>query len=186
MFQPFDLIFPWGTALVAIGLCAWGLVKSKSTVASLICALCIIAFVAPVAALYTMRYLSLRYDYQTIQGMKVVGGKVNTCTADEVIPWEAWTRTFWLKIYPEFCINEANKNAYLVCKDTETTESSLRRFVKGYAWNHTAVITYKPSEPKRTESLFIHEFSHLILFECMGSLDGDEHHTMFKKVGLGH
>lgn len=186
MFSYFDLIFPWGTALLACTLGIWGFLKTTIKPAKIICLLFALVFTLPVPILYATRAAYQKYDYQTPHGMKVRQGELNHCDRENVEVWEKWTRDFWLKTYPEFCINEANRQAFLICKDTQTTESKPGRFVKGYAWEHTAVITYKPGNPAYTESLFKHEFSHLILFECLGSVDGDLHHRLFKDMELGH
>lgn len=186
MFNAFDLVTPWGTAILALVLGIWGFVKGTTKPAKVISLLTSLVFLLPLPVIYGMRFASHRYDYETVAGMRVRQGEVNRCEADEVVQWEDWTRKFWLRHYPAYCIDTANRQALLVCKDTEITETAVGRFVRGWAWKHTAVITYKPDKPRYTESLFKHEFSHLILFECAGSLDGDTHHNLFKKKGLGH
>jgi hypothetical protein len=186
MFQVLDIVFPWGTAFLATFLCVLAALATQNPAAKIICALCCAVFILPVPVLYGIRYTSQHYDYQTPQGLKVRRGKINRCDPADVTKWEQSARDFWLKTYPAFCIDQANSGALLVCLDTPSTESTLGRFVRGYAWQKTAVITYQQGNPRYTESLFLHEFSHLVLFSCLGNTDQEVHHRLFKDLALGH
>lgn len=184
MFSFFDLVFPIGTAAIALFLCIWGILKTDKTVAKFICAITAAVFVLAIPAVYLMRYSSSKYDWGTFRGMRVVQGKLNKCEQSTVQSWENDLVGLWGKVMPLVTVVESLNKKYLICKDEERLSlEGVERFFRGYSTDAAAVIGWR--DLAYAKSLYRHEVSHLILSYSGVPYDESIQHQKMKEANLG-
>ena len=184
MWNWFDLIFPWGIGLLAMVLGIWGAIKGKTMPAKVISVVTGLIFIAGVPVTYGMRMAGTSYDYETMRGLRVRAGKINTCPKAEIQKLETDLVAFWAPKYPGKDVGSLLKGKYLICKDEEKLSiSQFEMFFRGYSTNTTAVIGWKDSNYRN--SLFRHEVTHLIFFGLGIPWDEAAHHKLMADSKLG-
>lgn len=185
MFSPWDLAFPIGVGLLALGFCIWGFVRAENRVGKVVSLLTALAFLLPIPGVYITRTLSLKSDYVTSRGLRVRQGTKKQCLQEEVQAWENELILFWTHTYPKASLTIEDK--LLVCKDEEKLSLPwLERFFRGYSTWEVATIGYRAGDSTYTRSLFFHEVSHLILTNSGIPYDEKTQHNIFQKEGLGY
>jgi hypothetical protein len=206
LFRPLDLVVPLGSCLLAAGLCMMGVMGQYPTPAKIVCAVTGLLFLATPVVWYIMRWVGIRYDYQTVQGIFVRRGKVNRPEKPAVEKWtdelvQFWSDSEMSKVYKlnTTAILLAISNVWATFSDMDKVEvprpSGLRGFVVGYA-REAEVLICLPMisggsgnahilEEEAIHSLFKHELSHIIIGKQTGITGEEEHHRIFRDNNLG-
>jgi len=184
MFHPIDLIAPIGICLLTVFLCVLGFIRTQKYQAKIVCVLTALVFVSSIPFFYFMRWNSRKADYVTEQGVRVRQGKKNKCEKKYVTEQVQWVINWWQERYLTKDVAKALDDKLLVCVDA-IKMSVLDRWVGGFAWGSMAVVGWD-GNPEYTTSLIRHELSHFAAHACGHQMDEEEHHKLFKKLGLGH
>lgn len=184
LFRPFDLVFPIGSAVLALALGAWGLVAAPTAGGKAASAGMAVAFLAPLIGLYLWR-ASAREHHYVAQGVLVRLGKKHSPTKPQVTEWVAWVIDFWSAYYDRPEVRKALDGVLVVYADVLKL-GSPGRWMAGYNTGSTAVIGYAQGDWERSRRLTIHELSHSVLMEVEPQMVWEAHHAYFAQKGLGH
>jgi hypothetical protein len=180
-FHPLDLVFPWGIALVAMGLCVWGTVASPSIGAGAACAGTGLLFGASIPLWYVARSTKRSYDFavtgQYGEKLYIIGRRA---PADGIAVWLNSVVDFWVS---------AGRTTPAKARDAvdglfvwfleEEKVNVFGRWAAGWTTSTDVCICNRGADA----SLLRHELSHHIV--ASGGWDEAEHHAIFEKVGLG-
>lgn len=199
-FTPLDLLAPIGICLGAAALCFVGgiLPKEAPLAARIISIATGVLFLCGIPLWYFVRGKMLKPDFSTKHGLRIkLGKEVNRPTVEAIEKWTDDAVAFWanrvdrnnrgLKQQSKEEIYN-NINGVLVVFVDRAKLTKMQYVMAGYTDGYSEIfIGYKSKPADRTEKLFRHELSHVILCKMgLGAWDGgDEHHIIFREEKLG-
>lgn len=184
LFRPFDLVFPIGSAVLALALGVWGLLAAPTAGGKVASAGMALAFLAPLIALYLWRAAARKHHF-VAWGVLVRQGSKHRPDRQVAASWVLTVVEFWSKHYSETKVMAALDGVLLVYADVLKL-GSPGRWMAGYNTGTTAVVGYAQGDWERSRSLTIHELSHSVLMGVEPQMPWEQHHAYFKQKGLGH
>jgi hypothetical protein len=184
LFRPFDLLFPIGSAVLALALGLWGLWAAPTAGGKAASAGMAVAFLAPLIGLYLWRAKLREHDF-VAWGVLVRLGKKHRPDRQAVAEWAQTVVTFWAAHYGEARVLASLDGVMLVYVD-QLKLNVAGMWAAGYNTGQTAVIGYAQGDWERSRSLTVHELSHSVLMGVEPQMAWETHHDYFRQKGLGH
>ena len=183
LFHPFDLIFPIGLGIAALGLGIWAAIASDAPpVGKIIAVATGLVFASMNIVIYVWRAKARKSDFIT-SGVRVRMPKrvpgAQPLKARDVNNWIDWVIHFWAKDPISSTASEAALKDLLVVFGDRKKYGSAGRWMRAYYQGSVAVIG-RGKDIRDTLHLFAHELGHAFL-DGRG-IPWDKHHDLMEHV----
>lgn len=195
IYNPFDIIFPWGTGTIFLVICTYASITAQSLPARLISILAGVLMAAAVPTWYICRSVVKEYNYKTKYNLYIATGTLNNPVQKDIDSWtddiiSFWATAKWVyrsSVYlnnDKLKIKNAISGIQVIFKDEEKITLSDGTTCHGVFLGPSILIGWTNKENQK--SLFRHELSHAILMSIIGnSVSEDDQHKIFADIKLG-